>query len=119
MNRSDVMKTRLTIASLLCTALFAQTNRGGITGTVTDPSGASVGGATVAVIDVGTARTVRLTTSAEGSYTAESLEPTTYRVVVSATGFKTTVVDDVKVDSGSVPTVNVALKIGSTQDKIT
>jgi Carboxypeptidase regulatory-like domain/TonB dependent receptor len=73
---------------LFSVSLFAQGNFGRILGTVTDPSGAVIPGATVSVIDTqrGLART--LTTDAAGEYNAPTLIPGTYTVRVEAKGFK-------------------------------
>src|SRR5260370_22779377 len=73
---------------LFSLSLFAQAN-GRILGTVTDPTGAVMAGATVSVIDTqrGLART--LTTDQAGEYNAPTLIPRTYTVRVQAPGFKT------------------------------
>ena len=68
--------------------LFAQTNRGGISGTVFDQQGAVVPGATVTIINVGTNQRIVATTSASGSYGVSNLEPVTYRIEVQAAGFR-------------------------------
>ena len=69
---------------------LAQTFRGTILGTVTDPTGALVAGATVKVRNTGTGleRTVT-TTSADGSYSIPELPIGTYSVTVTQTGFQT------------------------------
>jgi len=75
--------------SLLSSATWAQSTAGRILGTVTDPSGASVKGATIVVTDVarGTSRT--LTTDEAGAYVAADLEPGVYKIRVESHGFKT------------------------------
>ena len=84
-------------AALLVMMLFspltqAQTFRGTILGTVTDTSGAAIGGATVVVknVDTGLSRTV--TTSTDGSYSVPELPIGNYTVTVENAGFKTSVV---------------------------
>ena len=62
-----------------------QESRGSISGRVIDAQGGVVPGATVTVVNVGTAATAALTTNAVGQYTALLLEPGTYRVTF-ATG---------------------------------
>jgi len=68
-------------------AVRAQTETGQITGTVTDPTGAVIAGATVIVRspDTGAERTV--TTTGEGLYTVANLQPGLYEVSVTAAGF--------------------------------
>src|SRR5271169_711708 len=73
--RSLAMQTRLCIfiaALFVCaSALIAQTNRGGISGTVSDASGAVVPGANVTITNVGTNETRKLVTSQTGAYAAQ------------------------------------------------
>ena len=85
------MKYRLPIV-LLVLALssvlaFGQTETGSITGTVTDPTGAVVSGATITATNTATGAVRTATTNASGSYTISSLSPAPYQVVISATGF--------------------------------
>src|SRR5437660_11209609 len=69
-------------------ALLAQANFGRILGTVSDPSGAVLPGASISVIDTqrGLARTV--TTDEVGQYNAPTLIPGTYTLRVEFPGFK-------------------------------
>lgn len=69
-------------------SLMAQTSEGRILGTVVDPSGAVVSGATVIITNTGTAIARRLNTTATGEYAAPNLEAGSYAVVVEATGFQ-------------------------------
>src|SRR5215510_15666680 len=108
----------LSIAIVLAAVAIAQTNRGGISGTVFDATGAVVNGATVTVTNVGTNQTVKLTTSTEGVFTATSLEPVVYSVTVEATGFKKAVVNNVKVDTATTANVNVTLQPGGVETVI-
>src|ERR1700736_6643113 len=98
------MKQILALTLFLAPVLFGQTNRGGISGSVTDPSGGVVPAANVVVIDLGTNEKHAVTTSSSGTYSVPNLEPVTYRVEVDATGFKKAVTNGVKVDTASVAT---------------
>jgi len=100
-------------------SLFAQTNRGSITGTVTDQTQAVVAGATVTVTNLGTNEIRKMTTSQSGTYNASDLEPVVYKLEVEAAGFNKTIVENVKVDTSSTATVNVVLKAGSVETKVT
>jgi Carboxypeptidase regulatory-like domain len=62
---------------------------GSIQGTISDPSGAAVPGATVTISNKATSQTTKLTTSTTGTYTSGALLPATYLVRVVASGFKT------------------------------
>ena len=94
---------------------FAQTNRGGISGTVFDKTGAVVPGAVVTITNVGTNRSQRLTTSEEGAYTATALEPVVYSITVEAQGFKKSAVNSIKVDTAVTTTVNITLEPGAVE----
>ncbi|MBS1788826.1 MAG: carboxypeptidase regulatory-like domain-containing protein [Acidobacteria bacterium] len=100
-------------------AVFAQTNRGGISGTVTDKNGAVIPNATVTITNIGTNQSQRLTTSGDGVYIASSLEPVVYRITVEASGFKKTVINNVKVDTATTVTTNVALEPGEIANEVT
>lgn len=117
------MQTRLCIlvAALLVwgACLTGQTNRGSISGTVTDPTGAVVVGASVTITNAGTNETRRLVTSDIGSYQAQDLEPVVYRVQVEAKGFKKEVIENVKVDTATNQTVNAKLEAGAVTTQIT
>ena len=69
--------------------ILAQTATGSILGTVTDPSGAVLAGATVVITSVTTGTTRTLTTTASGTYSAIALVPGDYRVTYQASGFST------------------------------
>src|SRR5215510_12072004 len=99
--------------AIVCAAIvLAQTNRGGISGTVTDKNGGVIPGATVTVTNVGTNQSQKLTTSNEGTYAATFLEPVVYRITVEAPGFKKSLLNNVKVDTATTITANVALEAG-------
>src|SRR5260370_30206533 len=81
--------------------LASQTNRGAISGTVFDQSGAVTASATVTITNLGTNQTVRLITSPIGTYSALDLEPVEYRIEVTAPGVKRAVVARTQVDTAT------------------
>ncbi|MGO8984325.1 MAG: carboxypeptidase regulatory-like domain-containing protein [Terriglobales bacterium] len=85
------MKSRLSIVLLILVFAsvfaFGQTETGSITGTVTDPTGAVVSGATVTATDTATGQVRAATTGASGSYTMSNLRAAPYEVVIEAQGF--------------------------------
>ena len=93
--------------------LVAQTtlSTGSIVGTVTDPSGAVVGGAKVVVTNTGTNQTFTLTSNSAGAFSSGPLDPGTYKVQVSSKGFST-VSQSVTVQVGNAATVNAKLALG-------
>ena len=74
----------LSLAFLSSENLFAQANAG-VTGTVTDSSGAVVVGATVTITNQGTSVATHTTTSSSGTYAVTGLAPGVYSVAVEAT----------------------------------
>ncbi|HYJ47294.1 MAG TPA: carboxypeptidase-like regulatory domain-containing protein, partial [Pyrinomonadaceae bacterium] len=119
------MKRKI-IASLLVTfCLFylagtgysQGTNLGTIRGTVTDPNGAVIPGAAVQVTDQETGLKRDLTTDSDGNFEAAALKPGSYRVTVSASGFKTSLAD-VVVKGLDVVLANVKTEVGSQNENV-
>lgn len=111
---------RTLAAVLLCAAaVCAQTNKGGITGTVFDKTGAVISSATVTITKIGTNESIKLSTSESGAFSAPLLDPVEYRITVEAPGFKRSVIDKVKVDTALTSTVNVTLELGEATAEIT
>jgi hypothetical protein len=110
----------LMLAALLASAVSAQIGgTGSIDGTVSDPSGAGVPGATVTATNVATnVKTVQQTTAA-GLYTISALPPGEYTVTITATGFQPVTQQHVIVDALAVVTVNLPLKVGTVGETIT
>jgi carboxypeptidase family protein len=99
---------------------LAQNDRGSITGTVSDPSGAAIKGAAVKVINVNTGSSFDTTTQYDGRYVTPSiLQVGIYHVEASQTGFKTAVSNDIELRIGDVRVVNLTLTVGSQGEKVT
>jgi hypothetical protein len=98
--------------------LHSQTFRGRIYGTVTDPSGAVVSGAKVAVKNAATGLERDTVTSADGSYSVPELPIGTYTVNVSQSGFETSVTKDVAVDVATDRRVDAQLKTGQVTQSV-
>src|ERR1700688_3564162 len=114
------MKARIVLVFVLLAAvsLSAQTFRGTILGTVTDPSGAVLPGAKVSVKNVGTGLERTTQTSADGSYALPELQIGTYTVTVTLTGFQTFVTTGVTVDVAGERRVDATLKTGQVSTKV-
>src|SRR5437016_7460991 len=108
------MRGRMVLAFvvLAATSLIAQTFRGTILGTVTDPSGAVVAGAKVTAKNVNTGLERTTQTSADGSYSIPELPIGTYTVTVSQNGFQTSVTTGVVVNVATERRVDAMLKAG-------
>src|SRR5712692_113004 len=106
---------------LVFTALaFGQGTRGTIRGTVTDPNGAVVPGATVKLIDAARQQEIRsVQTDQSGNYQFLELEPATYVVAISAKGFAETRLTDVKVDPNRNLQLDTQLTVGGTAAEVT
>ena len=98
---------------LSAATLQAQIDRASISGTVTDPSGAVVPGATVVVTNTGTSEGVTLTTGTDGSYTASLLHVGIYSVEATAHGFEKTLQSRIQLDLNQVARVDLQLKVGA------
>lgn len=93
--------------------LTAQTtlSTGSITGTVSDPTNATVGGAKVVITNTATGQTLDLTSNASGVYSSGPLPPGSYQVQVSAKGFSTTS-SILTVQVGNEASFNAKLEVG-------
>ncbi len=90
---------------------------GTLRGQVTDPSGAVVANAAVAVLVSG-GQTHSATTNRSGSYEIGNLAPGKYTVTASAQGFAVFVQNDVDVAAGQVAQFNIALDISVKKEKV-
>ncbi len=105
---------------LICTACaFSQTNRGSISGTVTDQSQAIMTGVSVTLTNMGTGDIRKTTTNNSGAFTFPNLDPVTYKVEADSPGFKGSIVENAKVDTASNTTLNIVLQTGSVDTKVT
>ena len=106
--------------SLLSTAGFAMAqnaNSGEIRGTVTDPSGAVLPGATVTILNVDTGVSRDVTTNQDGIYDAVSILPGNYKITFVAHGFNSFVRDGVTVEVQTL-TINAQLSVGTAQQQV-
>jgi len=98
---------------------FAQQTLGGITGTVTDESGAVIPGATVTVVGDQTKLTRTAQSSDTGAYLFTNLPIGTYTITVTHTGFDTLSIPMIQVQADRTATVNATLKIGEVGQTVT
>lgn len=105
-------------ASLVTLSLAQTAGTGAIAGTVTDPKGAVVAGATISAIDVTTGEKRTTVSSDTGTYLVPLLLPANYRVEVSKSGFKLSVNADIPVHITETTKVNVQLAIGTTRETV-
>jgi len=103
---------------LISSSLLAQTFRGTILGTVTDPQGAVVAGAKVTVRNVNTGLERTTQTSSDGSYAIPELPTGTYTVTVTQSGFQTSSVTGVAVEVSAEKRVDVGMKAGQVTETV-
>jgi len=98
---------------------YAQLETGTFAGTVEDPSGAVVPGATVTITNQGTNRSATHQTDASGTYRIVSLQPGLYSLKVEAKGFKTSVNRDVELTVGATQRVDFKMELGQETQTVT
>jgi hypothetical protein len=107
------------ILLLLCSPSLAQQGLSTLRGTVTDKTGAIVVGVEVSAREVSTNITARTVTSdAEGNYEMPGLKAGTYQVTATMSGFKTSVVDHVGLQSSQVQRVDIILEVGEVTTEV-
>jgi hypothetical protein len=98
--------------------LLSQGDRGVITGTVTDATGAIVPGAVITAIQKSTNTSFRTTTSSSADFTIPSLPVGEYQVRAEKPGFKTRITDNVVITAGGTARVDASLEVGTTQQSV-
>ena len=98
---------------------FAQSDRGGITGRVTDQAGAVIPDAKVTATNIETNDVREVVTNSEGNYTIPQLPAATYTVKVEVAGFKTASVEDIKIAVQITRTLDITLEVGEIGTTVT
>ncbi len=105
---------------LLCTSVAnAQSDRGSLTGTVTDASGAVVPNARVTVTNIDTSEARETTTSDVGVYNFPQLQASPYRLAVEAAGFKTATINEIRIGVQVARTADMQLEVGAVGEVVT
>lgn len=97
---------------------FAQTFRGGISGTVADQSGAVVPGAQVTAVETSTNTDYKTVSSSAGEFAFANMPLGSYTISISAAGFKGIKVDKVPVTAGATYTLPVKLSVASSGETV-
>ncbi|MFL6275898.1 MAG: carboxypeptidase regulatory-like domain-containing protein [Blastocatellia bacterium] len=124
--KGRLQKRFVSLISLICLGLSlaaplaaAQQPTGSIEGLVTDPQTAVVSQASVVARNTATGATRTTNAGSDGRYNITQLAPGIYEVKVTAQGFKSTVVSNVKVDVGSNVSVDITLQPGGASETVT
>ncbi len=106
------------ILSFYALSAFAQSERGNVAGTVTDPTGAAIAGAEVSLVNRDTNATLKGVSSTTGEYNVPNLLPGVYRVEITATGFKRFLQREVNVSASSSVRVDAQLQLGQVSEQV-
>jgi hypothetical protein len=98
---------------------FGQAGVGTITGTINDPAGAVVAGATVVAKNIETGIQYQGASTATGNYTITQLPPGPYQITVTVRGFKTYTRSGLTVQVAQVVPLDIALEVGSSTETVT
>jgi hypothetical protein len=98
---------------------FAQSDRGTITGAISDPAGAVVAGAAVEARNTATGSTYQAASTGTGNYTLSQLPAGDYELTVTVPGFKKSVRQGITVQVAGTVRIDVALEVGTTSDAVT
>ena len=98
---------------------WGQGSLGGLTGLVTDPSGAVVPEVSIRAKNLDTGAELSVVSTTDGTYFAPSLAPGRYRVTVSKSGFKTITQEPVTISTATVSTLDFALVVGEITESVT
>jgi hypothetical protein len=104
---------RIAAGFLLAVLAQAQTSRGTVTGTVTDPSEGVVGGASVELVHIATGVRRRAITNAAGIYRFEAVDLGTYDVKIVHAGFNSFAATGLGVEANRTAVMDVRLELGS------
>ena len=97
---------------------WSQTVQGVITGTITDPTGAVVPGATVTITNVGTNISQTTTTGSDGFYRFPLVPPGTYTLEVKAANFGGVRVSGIVVEASQTIAINRQLELAKTSQLV-
>src|SRR5262245_39071602 len=120
MNRisSQLLATLVIMAASNFLAFSQVTSTSSISGSVTDPSGAVVSGATIKARNEATGEEFNSTSAGNGTFIVPALTAGMYRITVAAPGFKQALMQGVKLDAGVPATINVSMEVGAATDSV-
>ena len=98
---------------LLTVQLQAQQTLGGLLGTVTDPSGATVSGVKILLTGETTGLSLKAVSKSDGAYSFINIPIGSYTLTFSRDGFETFKVPTIPVQEDRTGTINITLKVGS------
>ncbi|PYV07316.1 MAG: hypothetical protein DMG26_00510 [Acidobacteria bacterium] len=119
MRRTRVGVCVLSLTGLLLSqALFGQSDRGIITGTVTDPSGGVISGVSVTATNSATGIATTTVSGQSGNYTIPLLRVGTYEVTAEQSGFKKYVQPGIAVDVAQTVSLDIRMQVGARTETV-
>src|SRR5713226_6360424 len=116
---SLILKISVAALLLITTSAWAQSFRGSIRGTVTDPSGSIIAGAKVSARNIGTGQQREAATGADGGYVLAELPAGEYTVTAESAGLSPSA-QNVQVNVGLDTSANFDLtKVQKRQEELT
>jgi Carboxypeptidase regulatory-like domain len=110
---------RLTIVSLVVISFaFGQSERGNITGVITDVSGAPMASVPVTVINKATNTATHASSTGTGEYNVPNLSPGVYQVNVSMPGFRSFTEDNITLTAGATVRSDAQLQVGNVNELV-
>src|SRR5579871_2978925 len=104
---------------VLCGLAFGQSDRGIITGTISDPAGAVVANAAINLKNTATGLEYQAASTATGNFTLPEVPVGTYEMSVESPGFKKYVRQNIGVEVAQTVRLDVTLEVGSATESIT
>jgi hypothetical protein len=117
-NRWLAISLALTLCAFFSFSALAQETTGGFQGTVKDPTGAVVPNAKVVVTGSALVGSKETETDGSGYYRFANLPPGTYTLTVTTKGFRTVKRDGLNLEVGHLPSVDMALEVGTTSEVV-
>src|SRR6185503_7052448 len=109
----------LLVLCLCAFAAFGQTDRGTITGAVSDPAGAVVANAPIEVKNTQTGAVYQAASSESGNFTLPQMPIGTYELTVTVPGFKKFVRQNITVQATQTIRIDAALEVGAATESVT
>jgi Carboxypeptidase regulatory-like domain/TonB dependent receptor len=107
------------VLAVFCFSTFAVAQvTSTLSGTVVDSGGAVIPGAAVIVTNKSTTATFNAVTDGTGTFSVPALNPGLYSVSVSLSGFKTAVLDDVRLQPGIPTALKATLEVGGLEETV-
>ncbi len=113
------ISTLILACLLVCASAFAQNSNGSLQGSVTDPSGGALPGASVTAVNLDTGYKASAATSSAGIYLFSNLPPGPYTVTAEATGMKLFQQNGVVITTGTTTSLDVVMLVGVKTETLT